>query len=121
MGGELLCLLGFHGGGRGSYFQTHVRVESFFVLRAVDFFGVDGVSGLPIVLQDTYLEEVLAGDSVLQSPERFGRVLSPIEQRRLCDRQVFTPPPLSGRGLFLARCAGLGISAILEVLRGLTR
>ena len=61
----------------------------FFVLRAVDFFGVDGDSSLPVVFADTYPEEVLAGDSVLQSPERFGRVLSPIEQRRLCDRQVF--------------------------------
>lgn len=72
----------------------------FFALRVVDFFGVDGVSGLPIVLQDTYLEEVLAGDSVLQSPERFGRVLSPIEQRRLCDRQVFTPRPFRAGFVF---------------------
>jgi len=72
----------------------------FFALRAVDFFGVDGVSGLPMVLLDTYPEEVLAGDSVLQSPERFGRVLSPIEQRRLCDRQVFTPCPFRAGFVF---------------------
>ncbi len=75
----------------------------FFCSVGSGFFGVDGDSSLPIVFADTYPEEVLAGDSVLRSPERFGWVLSPIEQRRLCDRQVFTPQPLSGRGLFLER------------------
>ena len=40
---------------------------------------------------NTYLEEALAEDSVLQFPERLVRVLSPIEQRRLCDRRKFTP------------------------------
>ena len=64
------------------------------------FFGVDGNSSLPIVFADIYPEEVLAGDSVLQSPERFGRVLSPIEQRRLCDRQVFTPRPFRAGFVF---------------------
>jgi hypothetical protein len=78
----------------------------FFALRAVDFFGVDGDSGLPIDFEDTYLEEVLAGDSVLQSPERFGRVLSPIEQRRLCDRQVFTPRPFRSGFVFGLLCGG---------------
>ena len=88
----------------------------FFVLRAVDFFGVDGVSGLPIALSDNYLEEVLAGDSVLQSPERLVRVLLPIEQRRLCDRQVSTPRPFRAGFVFGSRWQGSQESSEIVIL-----
>lgn len=65
---------------------------------------------------DTYLEEVLAGDSVLDSFERFGRVLLPIEQRRLCDRQVSTPRPFRAGFVFGLLCGGSQESSEIVIL-----
>ena len=65
---------------------------------------------------DTYLEEVLAGDSVLDSLERFGRVLLPIEQRRLCDRQVSTPRPFRAGFVFGLLCGGSQESSEIVIL-----
>ncbi len=67
-------------------------------------------------LTDTYLEETLAGDSVLHSSERFGRVLLPIEQRRLCDRQVSTPRPFRVGFVFGLLCGGSKESSEIVIL-----
>ena len=91
-------------------------MESFFCSAGGEFFGVGGDSGLPIVFEDTYLEEVLAGDSVLQSPERLVRVLSPIEQRRLCDRQVSIPRPFRVGFVFGLLCGGSQESSEIVIL-----